>query len=97
MNSLPTLQSTDYYEIDAYNTQIFEESLARVFPDLYTLHQYLKDTRVNVEILKKVIRGVYNIGLGTRVGRVIIHVNGQSTGVQIREDDDERNATFEDS
>ena len=86
-NSLPTLVSTDYWEISAYNEKIIEEKAKNLEPEFWLLARYIKETKVNPEILWRVVRGINNLWLGTKAGRLIIFVNGTKTTVQVREDD----------
>jgi hypothetical protein len=46
---------------------------------------YLQETKVNPEILPHVIRGVYNIRIGTGKGQVIVHIDKNESNVQVRE------------
>ena len=46
---------------------------------------YIQETKVNAELLPHVIRGVHNIRIGTGKGQVIIHVDKETSNVQIRE------------
>lgn len=48
---------------------------------------FIRDTKINPIILQKVARGVHNILSGTGQGQIIIHINTESTSVQIRETD----------
>ena len=94
MSSLPTI-SQDYWVQAEYNgNRLFDQ----LFPGLPTLVDpqclieimgFLSETRVNPQILPRVIRGVNNILLGTGKGQVIVHVNGESMNVSVRETDEQ--------
>lgn len=98
MISLPTTQQN--YE--SYDTQLevnnskAEELLNQLFPelklpreDIFNILSFLQETKVNAQILPKVIRGVYNLTIGTGKGQVIVYVKGETVNVQTRETDDD--------
>lgn len=93
MNDLPK----DSYELEAENNnQKMGDLFAALFPGievpyeyLFELAQFLAETRVNARILPRVIRGVHNILIGTGQGQVIVHVQGETMNVSIRETDQE--------
>ena len=98
MISIPTVQQ-DY---QSYNKQLevnnkqAEQLLGQLFPelklpreDIFNILSYLQETKVNAQILPRVIRGVYNLTIGTGKGQVVIHVNKETVNVQVRESDDD--------
>lgn len=95
MNSLPTV--VDYQAQVDNNNDRFAAMLISVFPDLdtdlmlqtFNVVSYLHETKVNAQILPRVIRGVHNIMIGTGMGQVVVHVQGESTNVSVRETDQE--------
>lgn len=96
MNSLPTIDQTDYYNQLNNNNKKMQELFNQMFPDLSVPHefifqmlQFLNETKVNAQILPRVIRGVNNILLGTGKGQVIVHVCKETMNVSIRETDEE--------
>lgn len=73
-----------------------KQIVGMLFPDVSVPYEviaeiiyYLQETRVNAEILPKVIRGVHNIMIGTGQGQVIIHIKTGKANVSIRETDRE--------
>jgi hypothetical protein len=98
MISIPTVQQ-DY---ECYDTQLevnnkkAEELLGQLFPelklpreDIFNILSFLQETKVNAQILPKVIRGVYNLTIGTGKGQVIVYVKGETVNVQTRETDED--------
>lgn len=96
MSSLPTVQQ-DYESYDKQlevNNDKAEELLSQLFPelqlpreDIFQILSFLQETKVNAQILPRVIRGVYNLTVGTGRGQVVIHVKGETVNVQTRETD----------
>jgi hypothetical protein len=96
--SLPTVQQ-DYESYDKQieiNNAKAEELLGQLFPelklpreDIFNILSFLQETKVNAQILPKVIRGVYNLTIGTGKGQVIIYVKGETVNVQTRETDED--------
>jgi len=95
MSSLPTIN--DSYESQiTVNNQKMQELLKTLFPDLavpydaiYQMLSYIQDTKINAQILPHVVRGIYNIIIGTGKGQVIIHIRNNVTNVQTRENNDD--------
>ncbi len=95
MNSLPTLAQPNDFSNGQTNDEQFEQMLAVFAPELWRLWQYLKETNVNPRILPKIIRGISNISHSrSRVGRIIVFIEGDSANVQIREHDKEWEDVF---
>ena len=98
MISIPTVQQ-DYQSYDKQlevNNQKAEELLSQLFPDLklprediFNILSFLQETKVNAQILSRVIRGVYNLTIGTGKGQVIVYVKGETVNVQTRETDED--------
>jgi hypothetical protein len=89
--SLPTVQQ-DYESYDKQieiNNAKAEELLGQLFPELKLPREDIQETKVNAQILPKVIRGVYNLTIGTGKGQVIIYVKGETVNVQTRETDED--------
>jgi hypothetical protein len=94
MISIPTVQQ-DYQDYDSQlevNNKQAEKLLGQLFPDLklpkediFNILSYLQETKINAQILPRVIRGVYNLTIGTGKGQVIIYVKGETVNVQTRE------------
>ena len=59
--------------------------LAVPMDEVIKIMMYLEETSVNPEILPRVIRGIYNIHLGSGEGDVIIHVRKNVTTMETRE------------
>jgi hypothetical protein len=98
MISIPTVQQ-DYENYDKQlevNNSKAEELLGQLFPelklpreDIFNILSFLQETKVNAQILPKVIRGVYNLTIGTGKGQVIVYVKGETVNVQTRETDED--------
>lgn len=97
MSSLPTIEQEITYEkeVDNNNAKV-NELFNKMFPELtlpraeiFEILSFLQETKVNAQILPRVIRGVYNLTIGTGKGQVIVHVQGDVVNVQTRETDDE--------
>ncbi len=78
------------------NNKLAQNLLERLFPDIAVPYDvlgqiiaYLTETRVNAQVLPKVIRGIHNITIGTGVGQVVVHVHEQKVNVSTRETDEE--------
>ena len=96
MSSLPTVQQEPYEREKDNNNGKAEEVFDSLFPeielprgDIFKILSFLQETKVNAQILPRVIRGVYNLTVGTGKGQVIIHVQGETVNVQTRETDEE--------
>lgn len=100
MSSLPTVQQ-DYESYDKQleiNNGKAAKIFSQLFPelklpseDVFNILSFLQETKVNAQILPRVIRGVYNLTVGTGKGQVIIHVKGDTVNVQTRETDEDIN------
>jgi hypothetical protein len=94
MNSLPTI--VEIKDFEKLNDAKFSEMLSFCAPELWRLWQYLMETRVNIRVLPKVVRGIANIAESpSHVGRVIIFVEGDKVSLQIRENDTGREEVFD--
>lgn len=89
-------------DLEDYNSQLtinnekMEGLLKAMFPDLnvpyediYQILLFLEETHVNAAILPRVIRGIYNIMIGTGRGQVLVHVEPININVSTREQSDE--------
>ena len=94
---MKTVPAEETYEVQVeHNAVVAQELLDAIFPGVepeivkgtMEIVSYLYETKVNPEILPKVIRGVHNIIIGLGKGQVIVHVNGNTTNVQIKETDE---------
>jgi len=101
MKSLPTIDPYSYNGQMENNNTKMEGMMKILFPDLqvpygylYQIASYLEETKINAQILPKVIRGVANIIEGTGVGQVIVHVNSETVNVSTRETDGEIRSKF---
>lgn len=96
MSGLPTINPDKYEDVLAHNNEQVQKLLEQLFPDLripydviYQTLSYLQETKVNGLILPRVIRGIYNLTVGTGKGQVIVHVRNNVTNIQTREQDDD--------
>ena len=98
MTSLPTIKNPDSYEEQSnHNNAQAAQLFAIIFPDIpeamiyhvAKIVSYLSETKVNPDVLPRVIRGIHNILIGTGQGRVILHVQKNMTNVEVRETDGE--------
>ena len=78
------------------NNRKMEELFALMFPGIklpriwaYQTLNFLSETKVNPEVLPRVIRGINNVLLGTQKGQVIIHICKETMNVSTRETDEE--------
>lgn len=100
MNALPSLSQ---YDVERENNDALAQNLLeRLFPGvavpydlLFQTVAYLAETKVNPQILPRVIRAVHNITIGTGVGQVIVHVNKSVVNVSMRETDQEIRAKID--
>ncbi len=96
MSSLPTvkeIQEALYSDQDRANQK---QLFGLLFPDLnlaydevFQILSFLQETKVNAQVLPRVIRGVHNLSIGTGKGQVIVHVQRETINVQVREQDDD--------
>lgn len=98
LNSLPTVRDPGNYPQQAnYNETKVVQMFSAIFPDsepgllqeALTIVSYLAETNVNPQIIPRVIRGIHNVMIGTGKGQVIVHVQGSTTNVSVRETDEE--------
>jgi hypothetical protein len=90
-----TTDLPNQFDVEAENNnKLAQNLLERLFPDidvpfdlLYQTLSYLAETKVNAQILPKVIRAVYNISIGTGMGQVVVHVNKEMVNVSCKETD----------
>ena len=90
--SLPTVRPVSNLDKDNIEQALtlFENLFPEMGPrvgELVQIMSYLEETKVNPQLLPRIIRGVNNLMLGTGQGQVIIHVKKDMTNVQIRETD----------
>lgn len=98
LTSLPTIAEDYKVQLDHNNEQA-TQLFSLLFPDLeynllfetVNIVSYLQQTLVNPALLPRVIRGIHNIMIGTGKGQVIVHVQGATTNVSVRETDEELN------
>lgn len=90
--SLPTIDPYDYHQVEDANNKKALEMFEALFPELrvpvnsvFQIISFLQETQVNAMILPRVIRGIYNISLGTGEGDVIIHVRKDIVTMETRE------------
>jgi hypothetical protein len=96
MSSLPTIQAQDYDTQLSINNEKMQQLLVTLFPEMnlpydavFQILSYLQETKINSQILPYVIRGIYNISIGTGKGQVIVHIKNNITNVQTRENNDD--------
>lgn len=75
-------------QMDALFNQLFPD-LNIPYQDVYQIISFLQETKVNSQIIPKVIRGVHNLIIGTGRGQVIIHIQKDSANIQVRESDED--------
>lgn len=83
----------DFKAQNQNNEEQFSKLIASLFPDMdgdvmlktFNIVSYLNQTRVNDQILPRVIRGIHNIMIGTGHGQVVVHVQGEMVNVSVRE------------
>lgn len=91
MNSLPTV--ADYQTQLDNNNEQFGRLISSIFPDLdhklimqtFEVVSYLQETKVNYQIIPRIIRGLHNIMIGTGHGQVVAHVQGELVNISVRE------------
>lgn len=95
MSGLPTINPNNYEEALFHNNEKMQNLLNTLFPNLsipydavYQIMSFLEETQINPGILPHVIRGIYNLKVGTGKGQVIVHVQNTITNVQTRENND---------
>lgn len=101
MNSCPTTVENYLLEKDN-NDERVAELFSTLFPDISEdlvydiakIASYLQETKVNPELIPRVVRGVHNILIGTGKGQVILHVQKTMTNVSVRETDEEINTSM---
>lgn len=101
MNSCPTTVENYLIEKDN-NDERVAELFSTLFPDINEdlvydiakIASYLQETKVNPELIPRVVRGVHNILIGTGKGQVILHVQKKMTNVSVRETDEEINTSM---
>ena len=96
MSSLPTIDAERFDVQNAVNNEKMQKLLETLFPEVkvpydavFQILAFLEETKVNSLILPHVIRGIYNISVGTGKGQVIVHVKNNITNVQTREQNDD--------
>ncbi len=102
MNSLPTIVENVYDVEKNNNDKKMIELFSVLFPDinhalvydLAKIASYIQETKVNPELLPRVVRGVHNILIGTGKGQVVLHVQKTMTNVSVRETDEEMKSTM---
>ena|SRR3990167_1412730 len=96
MTSLPTIVEAENYHVQVqWNNNQASQLFNTLFPDVepallmesLNILAYLHETKVNPQILPRVIRGIHNIMIGTGLGQVIVHVKGAETNISVRETD----------
>ena len=101
-NGLPTINPNNYDDALFHNNEKMQKMLSTLFPELhlpydavFQLLSFLQETQVNAGILPHVIRGIYNLKVGTGKGQVIVHVQNTITNVQTREQSENVPITIE--
>lgn len=104
MKSLPTTELSQYEAERANNDQKMTGLFAALFPQSTVPFEYIFDivtllesSKVNARIIPEVIRGISNISTNDRKGQVIVHVQKESTNVQIRENSDTMSTLMEET
>lgn len=65
------------------NEEVFEKALATFLPDLWIIHQALKDNQVDPKIIPFVIKAIGQVGELTGHGSVTLYfVNGEVTNIE---------------
>lgn len=90
---MANIELPDYQEQVQNNEEQFAKLISSLFPDMdndvllktFNIVSYLNQTRVNDQILPRVIRGIHNIMIGTGHGQVVVHVQGETVNVSVRE------------
>lgn len=92
MISLSTTERDPYTNERATNDSKIIQLFSQLFPDTPVPYEYIFDmvrmleqTKVNARILPEVILGIHNISINKRRGQVIIHVQEDTSNVQIRQ------------
>lgn len=81
-------EELNYYEQQSKNEYAFREMLKVAKPELYVLFDLLEQTKVNYLVILKVIRALYNIGIGNGYGTVSISLEkGRAIFVRGEESD----------
>jgi hypothetical protein len=102
MNSCPTTIENTYLIERDNNDEKIAQLFSTLFPDIKEdlvydiakIASYLQETKVNPELIPRVVRGVHNILIGTGKGQVILHVQKSMTNVSVRETDEEINTSM---
>lgn len=71
------------------NEQLFMEMLAHLDPDLWVIKQALILTKINPAILPRIIRGMFNLAVGTGWGTVRIEMKDKMVTRILPEESDE--------
>lgn len=100
---LPTINPNNYEDQLFHNNEKMQSVLESLFPELklpydavFQLLSFLQETQINPGILPHVIRGIYNLNIGSGKGQVIVHVQSGITNVQTREQNDNIPLNLED-
>lgn len=102
MNSCPTTIENIYLIEKDNNDKQMALLFSALFPDINEgliydiakIASYLQETKVNPDLIPRVVRGVHNILIGTGKGQVILHVQKTMTNVSVRETDEEINTSM---
>src|SRR3990167_4010136 len=96
MKSLPTIDPGSYEFQESHNNELVNTIFGQLFPEtgvpygaIYQIFSYLQETKVNAQVLPRVIRGIHNLTLGTGDGEVIVHVRRDTITVETKERDGE--------
>ncbi len=70
------------------NLEKYWDVVKKLEPEYYLVRLTLKETHVNIMILPKVIRAIYNLSIGTGYGKVILSMTkGKITHIESKETD----------
>lgn len=90
---------TSLPSVEAANLEQFWDVIRRLDPELYLIKLTIKETNLNPLIVPKIVRSISNLAMGTKFGKVTIHMsNGVITQIQGEESDKvDLNATIEEN
>lgn len=103
IKSLPTIEQDPYTMERSTNDQKIIQLFSQLFPDtpvpyeyIFDLVRMLEQTHVNARIIPEVINGIYSINLNKKRGQVIVHVQEDTSNVQIRQNSETMRTFSED-
>lgn len=75
-------------ELKASNEKLFMEMLAHLDPDLWLIKQTLILTKLNPAVIPRIVRGIFNIAVGTGWGVVKIEMRDKMVTRVLPEESD---------